>query len=299
MLKEFCTRTAKTRAIPSLIIVAYSIFLKTIYAFLFTNCKLVVFIMIKSSNKNMGYNHYRLASFFYIIFLFLHTPICISQQNSADKQGNLFLLVNNKVDSLLGNDFLLMNARFFINKYPKSQGNPYFEATNNALGKLVLGKKEYNNIQLIYNIYDQKLSFSVEKYSKNGIILELNNQVITRFFLDDKTFVNSYELPLFPQSGFYEEIFSGKHLKVYARWSKLFINSVTLEYLGEFTSQKKMLLFEINGEKVDISSRHGFLKIFAGDSKKLNSYIKMNKIRLFKSDNNALIKLFGYTDSLL
>jgi hypothetical protein len=60
-----------------------------------------------------------------------------------------------------------------------------------------------------------------------------------------------------------------------------------------------MLLFEINGEKVDISSRHGFLKIFAGDSKKLNSYIKMNKIRLFKSDNNALIKLFGYTDSLL
>ena len=255
--------------------------------------------MVRRINNKMGSNYYRLASFFYILFLFPHTPICFSQQNIIKKQGNLFMLANNKIDSYLGNDFLLMNARFFINKYPKSKGNPYFEAANNSPGKLVLGKKEYNNIQLIYDIYDQRLSCSVEKFSKNGIILELNNQVITRFFLDDKIFVNSYELPLFPQSGFYEEIFSGKHLKVYARWSKLFNNSVTLEYLGEFTSQKRMLLFEINGEKVDISSRHGFLKIFAGDSKKLNSYIKKNKIRLSKSDNSDLIKLFGYADSLL
>jgi hypothetical protein len=275
------------------------LFFENTYAILFTKRKLGVFIMVRRINNKMGSNYYRLASFFYILFLFPHTPICFSQQNIIKKQGNLFMLANNKIDSYLGNDFLLMNARFFINKYPKSKGNPYFEAANNSPGKLVLGKKEYNNIQLIYDIYDQRLSCSVEKFSKNGIILELNNQVITRFFLDDKIFVNSYELPLFPQSGFYEEIFSGKHLKVYARWSKLFNNSVTLEYLGEFTSQKRMLLFEINGEKVDISSRHGFLKIFAGDSKKLNSYIKKNKIRLSKSDNSDLIKLFGYADSLL
>lgn len=247
----------------------------------------------------MGYIHYRLASLFYIIFLFLHTPICFSQPNSTAKQGNLFLLVNNKVDSLLGNDFLLMNARFFINKYPKSKGNPYFEATDNAPGKLVLNKKEYNNIQLIYNIYDQRLNFCVDKSSKNGLILELNNQVITKFILGDKIFVNSHELPLFPQSGFYEEVFLGKHLKVYARWSKLLINSVTLEYTDEFTSQKRILLFEINGGKVDISSRHDFLKIFAGESKKLKSFIKKNKIRLSKSDNIDLRKLFEYTDSLL
>ena len=134
---------------------------------------------------------------------------------------------------------------------------------------------------------------------KNGTILELNNQVITRFYLDDKIFVNSFELPLLPQSGFYEEIFLGKHLKVYARWSKDYVDRITMQNIGEFTSQKRKLLFEINGKMVDISSKKRFLKIFAGRKKKIKSFMKENKIRLLKSNNSDLIKLFSYTDSFL
>jgi len=247
----------------------------------------------------MGYHHYRLASFFYIIFLFLHTPICFSQQNSIKKQGNLFLLVNNKVDSLLDNDFTLMNARFHIDKYPRANGKPFFETTYDTPGKLVLGKKEYNNIRLMYDIYDQKLSFVVEHNGYNGTILELNNQVITRFHLDNKVFVNSFELPTLPQTGFYEEIFLGKHLKVYARWSKDYVDMITVQNIGEFTSQKRKLFFEINGKIVDISSKKRFLELFAGERNKIKSFMKENKIRLFKSNNSDLIKLFSYTDSFL
>jgi hypothetical protein len=244
-------------------------------------------------------HRFRLSSLFYFVFLFLPALVCYSQQNSTDKQGNLFQLVNKKVDSYLENDFLLMNARFLINEFQRAKGKPYFETTDDAPGKLVLGKKEYNNIRLIYNICDQKLFFIAENTSNKGAILELNNQIITRFYLDDKIFVNSRELPLFPQSGFYEEIFLGKHLKVYARWSKIFIPGITDEYTGEFGFQKRKLLFDINGEKVDVSSKHSFLKIFAGERNEINSYIKRNKIRLAKSNNIDLIKLFKYTDSLL
>lgn len=241
----------------------------------------------------------RLSSLFYFVFLFLPALICNSQQNSTDKQGNLFLLVKKKVDSYLENDFLLMNARLLINKFQGAKGTPYFETTNDAPGTLVLGKKEYNNIRLIYDICDQKLFFIAENTSNKGAILELNNQVITRFYLNDKIFVNSHELPLFPQSGFYERIFSGKHIKVYARWSKLFIPGITDEHIGEFGFQERKLLFDINGKKVDVSSKHGFLKIFAGERNEINSYIKKNKIQLSKSNNIDLIKLFKYTDSLL
>ena len=247
----------------------------------------------------MGYHHYRLAGFFYIVFLFLHTPNCFGQQYSLKERSNLFQLVNNKVDSILGNDFLLMNARFLINKYPRAKGKPYFETTNDTPGKLVLGKKEYNDIRLMYDIYDQKLSFVVEKTGNNGTILELNNQVITRFYLDNKIFVNSCELPVLPQTGFYEEIFLGKHLKVYARWSKEFIDRITDEYIGEFSLQKRRLLFDLDGKIVDVSSQHGFLKIFAGESKQIKSFLQKKKIRFSKSDNTELIKLFEYTDSLL
>lgn len=244
-------------------------------------------------------HHFRLASLFYFVFLFLPVLVCNSQQNSTDKQRNLFLLVNNKVDSFLENDFLLMNGRVFINKFQRAKGNPYFETTNDAPGKLVLGKKEYNNIRLIYDIYDQKLFFIAENTRNKGAILELNNQIITRFYLDDKIFVNSRELPFFPQSGFYEEIFLGKHIKVYARWSKIFIPGITDEYIGEFGFQKRKLLFDINGKKVDVSSKHSFLKIFAGGRNEINSYIKRNKIHLSRSNNIDLIRLFKYTDSLL
>lgn len=247
----------------------------------------------------MGYHHYRLASFFYIVLLFFQTPICFGQQNSIKEDGNLFLLVNNKVDSLLDNDFTLMNARFLIDKYPRAEGKPFFKTTYDTPGKLVLGKKEYNGIRLMYDIYDQKLSFVVEQNRYNGTILELNNQVITRFHLDNKIFVNSFELPTLPQTGFYEEIFLGKHLKVYARWSKDYVESITMQNIGEFTSQKRKLLFEINGKMVDISSRKRFLKIFEGERNKIKSFMKGNKIRLFKSNNSDLIKLFSYTDSFL
>jgi len=236
---------------------------------------------------------------FYTVFFFLPTSICLSQQNSIKKQGNLFFLANNKVDSFLENDFLLMNARYFIVKHPRSKGKPYFEVTNNAPGKLVIDKKEYNNLRLIYDIWDQKLNLIIEKDDNKGIILELNNQVITRFYLDDKIFVNSAELPLFPQSGFYEEIFLGKHINVYAKWSKHFIDNVTDGYLGEFSSPVRKLLFEINGEKVDISSKRSYLKIFDGESKKIKSFMKKNKIHLSRANNIDLIKLFRYTDSLL
>jgi hypothetical protein len=245
-------------------------------------------------------NRYKsLAGLICVVFLFLYTPKCIGQQNSLKEHGNLFHLVNNKVDSMLGNDFLLMNARFLIHKYPGAKGNPYFETTSDAPGKLTLDKKEYNNITLLYDIYDQKLSFAVEKTGNYGTILELNNQVISRFHLDNKNFVNSCELAILPQTGFYEEIFLGKHLKVYSRWSKEYTDMITDENIGEFSLQKRRLFFVVDGKRVDVSSKHGFLKIFAGNSNQIKSFLWKKKIRFSKSDNAELRKLFEYTDSIL
>ena len=159
----------------------------------------------------MGYHNYRLVSFFYIVFLFFQSLICFGQQNSIKEGGNLYLLVNNKVDSLLDNDFILMNARYFIEKYPRAYGKPYFDVTNYSPCKLILGNNTYKDINLIYDIFEQKLHFALNKTNEKGIVFEINNEVITRFYLDDKVFVNYYELPFLPQSGFYEEICLGKH----------------------------------------------------------------------------------------
>ena len=247
----------------------------------------------------MAYQHYRLTAFLYAVLLFISAPVCYSQQNSFDKQGNLFSLLKNKVDSSLENDFVLMNARYFIEKYPRAYGKPYFDVSNYSPCKLILGNNTYKDINLIYDIFEQKLHFVLNKTNEKGIVFELNNQVITRFYLDDKVFVNYYELPFLPQSGFYEEIFLGKHLNVYSRWSKDYVETITMQNIGEFTSQKRKLFFEINGKMVDISSKKKFLKIFAGERNKIKSFMKENKIRLFKSNNSDLTKLFSYTDSFL
>jgi hypothetical protein len=247
----------------------------------------------------MACQHYRSAIFLYVVLLFISAPVCNSQQNSLDKQGKLFSLVNNKVDSSLENDFVLMNARYFIEKYPRASGKPYFDVSNYSPCKLILGNKTYKDINLIYDIFEQKLHFVLNKTNARGVVFELNNQAITRFYLDDKVFVRYYELPFLPQSGFYEEIFLGKHLNVYARWSKDYVDRITLQYIGEFSSQKRKLFFEINGEVVDISSREKFLKIFAGERNKIKSFMKENKIRSLKTNNSDLIKLFSYTDSFL
>jgi hypothetical protein len=192
-----------------------------------------------------------------------------------------------------------MNARFRINKYPRAKGKPYFETSSDAPGRLVLGKKEYNNIRLLYDIHDQKLSFFVEKAGNYGTILEMNNQDITRFHLDNRNFVNSCELPILPQTGFYEELFVGRHLKVYGRWRKEFFDIINHEYIGEFSHQKRKLQLVVDGKTVDVTSLHGFLKLFAGQSNQIKTFLGKKKIRFSKSDNTELKKLFEYTDSLL
>jgi hypothetical protein len=240
-----------------------------------------------------------IAGFICVVFLLLYSPNCFGQQNNLQEGSNLFQLVNNKVDSIIGNDFLLMNARFLILKHPEAKGKPFFETTDNAPGKLFLGKKEYNNIRLLYDIYDQNLSFIVENTSNYGTILQLNNQIITRFYLDNKNFVNSCELPQLPQTGFYQELFLGKHLRVYARWSKEFVDMISDGYIGKFSLQKRKLLFVVDGKIADVSSKHGFLKIFDGKSKQIKSFLWEKKIRFSKSNDSELKKLFEYTDSLL
>jgi hypothetical protein len=247
----------------------------------------------------MVVKHYRLTVFICIVFLCLYTTNCYGQQKTLNKQNNLFQSVNNKVDSILGNDFLLMNARFLFLKYPGAKGKPFFETNSDTPGKLVLGNKEYNNIRLLYDIYNQKLSFIDERTSNYGTILEINNQVITRFNLDNKSFINSCELPTLPQKGFYEELFSGKHLDVYARWSKEYIDRITDGYIGEFKPQKRSLLFVVDGKRVEVSSKHDFLKEFGVKSNQIKSFLRKEKIRFSKSNNTELKKLFEFTDSLL
>jgi hypothetical protein len=241
----------------------------------------------------------RYVIFFCVALLLISIPVCFSQQNSSDKHGNLFSLVNTKVDSILENDFVLMNAKYFIVKYPRATGNPYYNVSKKSPCRLILGKKTYKNIDLIYDIFEQKLYFVSDKKNEKGVILELNNQVITQFYLDDKVFVNYFELPFLPQSGYYEEIYLGRHIDVYARWSKDYVDRITAQNIGEFTKQKRKLYFKINGKMVNISSRKRFLKIFSGERNKIKSFMKENKIRFSKSNNSDLIKLFIYADSFL
>src|SRR5512138_3633912 len=143
-------------------------------------------MLINNINKTITRKLFGLSGIFYFLVLFLPATACYCQQNSTGKRGPLFQLVNRQVDSYLGNDFLLMNAKIHINKFQRAKGKPYFETTIDTAGTLVLGKREYNNIQLLYDIYDQKLFFIAENARNKGTILELNNQVITRFYLDDK-----------------------------------------------------------------------------------------------------------------
>src|SRR5674476_1247491 len=107
----------------------------------------------------MAYQHYRLTAFLYVVLLFISAPVCYSQQNSFDKQGNLFSLVNNKVDSSLENDFVLMNAR-------------YFDFSNYSSFKIFFCNNTYKDIHLIYYIFEQKLHFVLNKTDEKGVIFE-------------------------------------------------------------------------------------------------------------------------------
>jgi hypothetical protein len=246
-------------------------------------------------------NHFlKILKFTFIFLIVNNITICYAQQNDVNNvdQNNLAFLICNKVDSLFESDFLIKNGRYFISEFSRTKGHPYFNTNQWTIGSLTLIDKTYPNISLKLDLYHGKLICLIKNKNKEDMPITLNNQIVEKFNIGEHGFVNCNSLSTLPQSGFYEVIYDKDNFKVYAKWSKYYLDYASVEYSGIFEDQKQKFFILKNGKINEITSEREFLNLFGDNKNEVKSYIKQNKIKFFKSDNKELLKLFQFTEKL-
>jgi hypothetical protein len=235
---------------------------------------------------------YLLVSF---ILLILSTLQILKAQYQQDNSYYKFV---SAIDSIYNADFMLKNGRYYISEYPRAKGNPFFFSEKWIKGQLVLQNKAYENINLLYDINNERVLCIIKGTGTEEIPIRLNNDLITSFQLEDHRFIHSKYRDILPQTGFYEIIFSGNDIQAYFKWKKKYLRIYTTEYLGEFDSQQKSMYLVLNKKAYPVKDNNDFLKLFDKNKKQVKTYLKQHHIKILKSNNTILTNLFQYCEDI-
>jgi len=198
-----------------------------------------------------------------------------------------------------GTNDVLVNGRKYIPQHFKAGGNPYFLGENWMKGTVSVAGSVFENVDLLYNIETDQLVLRTNTSNNDTVFVVLNDETVDHFIIDGNTFIRSGSLRLNQNlSGYFEEVYNGsfsfliKHQKSYiSDYSKTSPNG---HYSKLYTTN---FIFQ-NGVLSKVTNRKAFLNYFSENSKAIKTFMKKNKIRYSKANNNSMITLLKYCDDI-
>ena len=197
----------------------------------------------------------------------------------------------------IGLDQNLINGYQYINHYPKAKGHAYFGNNEFLPGRIIVNGKEYNNVYLKYDIYNQHILLKYKNSYGGSNHLILHNHSIEEFEIDDKIF-KKLQFPN-TQTQFYQIIAENKITCLYSWAKKINTVSGTLESYYEYSDQSKKSYLVINGQLHNYKGNRSFLKLFSGNQKiKIKQYLNNRKIKLKKASDKTMKTLIDFCANL-
>jgi len=228
--------------------------------------------------------------------LFFHCSVW-AQEQSHDTGMDYDDLIRS-VMSEYGLDQVLVNGIFYEDKYLIKTGHQFYMEDQLYKGTLVYRGKEYQGIEMKYDIFDQQLILYIKHNNSLVRIVPLND-FISAFSLGNK-FFSKYNFQGEP--GFYQVVCDTEKLKCLYYWFKQKndsnTNSKSISY--EFTDSKKKNYLVLNGSIITYRNKRSFLEIFPLEIKALvRQYIVDNHIKVTKSSDEEISGLLAHCNSLL
>ena len=197
-------------------------------------------------------------------------------------------------DQSYGPDYNLINGIKYLYLYSAVIGHPFFGGTQFHIGSLVMSGKEYQDIYLKYDIYNQNVILQYSSFTGGTDQVLLKNEFIHEFKIDGKLF-RKYS---FSETGtrFYQVVTSGKIYCLYY-WEKGLNYSTLSSY--NFSPQKKVSYIVKNSKPYRFKSKKQFLKLFPVQHKKeIKQFIRHTKIRLKNDSDNNMGRLLEFCNQL-
>lgn len=183
------------------------------------------------------------------------------------------------------------------------KGNPYYLRDFMHEETVVINNIKYLKIPLMFDLIQNKI---IGVMPNNGVFISLVGQNIDQFTLNDHTFVNIRESSIHQQNfepGFYDLLFDGNQIKVFAKRSKKYSESSNTVRYGASIQKNYVDKTDIfilkEGQYFLVKKKKMLLALMEDKRALIESYFKREGLRSSKHDfENIVVTTAKEYDSL-
>jgi hypothetical protein len=196
-------------------------------------------------------------------------------------------------------DQVLVNGLYYDNYYRNAIGHPFLFEDVFYKGKLFYQNMLYKDLDMKYDIYEQRLLI---RYILNdhNIIFIPPNEFISEFSFNEKHF-KKYPFPGTAPK-FYQVIADYDNIKCLCYWFKKRAESSHSRSFSSyrFYNSEKRCSLVLNNKLLNYRSNASFIRYFPEMKRdKIRKYLKSKKIKVLKSNDNTIRKLIDYCHKCL
>jgi hypothetical protein len=217
------------------------------------------------------------------------------QMSAQDPDDQVIGKLNACFDEIYRLDQKLISGIQYYNKYPGALGNEFFDSEEFIRGRLVINGLEYNDVDIRYDIYNQRINlrFKYNSSAMNTVIIE--RYKIDEFNLGDMIFRKHY----FPETdtALFQIVTEGKISCLYY-WYKNLTLQTSKRNVYEYSEPRRKNFLLFNSELHRYKGKQSFIKLFAKNRSEVRKYLRQNQIRLRDVTDREMGKLIEYCISL-
>lgn len=223
----------------------------------------------------------------------------VVDKDESPKAPSTFEEISQITEQTYGINQELICGELYENLYQGAYGTPFLIKEEFTNGSVVYKGIKYNDLQLMYDIYEHKLLLEY-KFERSHIRVYLTNSFLTEFEIYNKEFK---KLDLFDEDPkFYQVMEAGKNLTYYCYWlkSRTESNHLYPRISYEFSKDKRKRYLYINGDFSSFRGKNSFIAAFPKIIRKpIKKYLKQNQIYIAECSDTAMQQLLEYCNSLL
>jgi hypothetical protein len=191
----------------------------------------------------------------------------------------------------------LLNGHEYSIAFPGATSHPFFGSRELTNERVIFHSQQYMNVPMLYDIYTDVLVLRHRDSRGLFSLIELDKRHVKSFTLYGHQFrrmSNRASAEPHLADGFFDVLFDGKAMKLVAKYRK---SSYANNGLRDYAEDVRYF-FVLNDEWSEVRNNNSMMKLMPSDKKRIQAFIKGQRIKVNKRNHDQLIALATYGDTL-